>query len=295
MGSLSRAWSTARLGLDFVVLRKDRPFVLGLAVTDRCNLRCRHCRVWKAGGQHMPLADIEATLRRFHARGSRLLYLEGGEPFLWRDGESRLADVVRLARQLGYLRVHIYTNGTLPIDAPADFVWVSADGLHETNFALRGSDLDQVLEHARGCTRPKAILFTVNSANCQDILPFLELIREALPGVSAMFHLHTPYYGRDELLLDERSRNRALDILLDCRRVGLPVMNSTPGLERLRPGRGSGPRTLWYVVDGNGEYPCCRALGDPEICAQCGYAGCEELLLARNLDPRAIVGMTRWG
>jgi len=205
MDGLSRAWSSARFAFDFAVVRRDRPFVLGLAVTDRCNLRCRHCRVWSAHAPHMPLAQIAATLRRFHDRGARLLYLEGGEPFLWRDGELRLADVVGLARRLGYLRVHIYSNGTLPLDAPADFVWVSADGLHETNFALRGSNLDQVLDHARDCATKKAMLFTVNSVNHQDILPFLELVREALPGVPVMFNLHTPYYGQDELLLDEHT------------------------------------------------------------------------------------------
>jgi MoaA/NifB/PqqE/SkfB family radical SAM enzyme len=294
MGSLSRAWSTARLGLDFVVLRKDRPFVLGLAVTDRCNLRCRQCRVWKAQGQHIPLAAIEAILRRFYARGARLLYLEGGEPFLWREGDLRLADVIDLARRVGYLRVHVYTNGTLPIDAPADFVWVSADGLPDTNFALRGSDLDQVLEHARQYPSAKAVIFTVNTVNHPEIRAFLQLARDALPGVPVMFNLHTPYYGRDELLLDAGTRDRAVDTLLECRRAGLPVMNSAPGLERLRPGRGCGPRRLWYVADGDGEYPCCRALGDPAVCAHCGYAGCEELLLARNLDLRAIAGLVRW-
>jgi MoaA/NifB/PqqE/SkfB family radical SAM enzyme len=291
MGSLSQAWSTARFGLDFAVLRRDRPFVLGLAVTDRCNLRCRHCRVWRARGRHMPLAKIEATLRRFHARGSRLLYLEGGEPLLWHDGDLRLGDVIDLARRVGYLRVHVYTNGTLSIDAPADFVWISADGLWETNKALRGSDLDQVLDQARRCRRRKAMIFTVNTVNREDIRPFLELVSGALPGIPVMFNLHTPYYGRDELFLDPDIRDDVVNDLLDCKAAGLPVMNSRPGLECLRPGHGSGPRGLWYVADSEGEYRCCRALGDPQVCGQCGYAACEEILLARDFDPRALAGM----
>jgi len=291
MGSLSQAWSMAHFGLDFAVLRRDRPFVLGLAVTDRCNLRCRHCRVWKARGQHMSLAAIAAALRRFHARGARFLYLEGGEPLLWHDGEQRLPDLVGLARRLGFLRVHLYTNGTLPIDTPADFVWISADGLHETNLALRGSNLGQVLDHARACAARKAMIFTVNSVNGGDIRPFLQLVSGSLPGVPVMFNFHTPYYGRDELFLDEDRRGQAVDLLLDCKDAGLPVMNSRPGLERLRPGHGSGPRGLWYVVDGNGEYRCCRVLGDDAVCRHCGYAACEEILLARDFDPRAVAGM----
>jgi MoaA/NifB/PqqE/SkfB family radical SAM enzyme len=283
----------ARLALDFAVLRRDRPFVLGLAVTDRCNLRCRHCRVWRSHAPHMPWADIEAILQRFHRRGSRLLYLEGGEPYLWREGSRRLADVIRLARQVGYLRVHVYTNGTLPVTAPADFTWISADGLDEVNFALRGSHLEQVLDNARRCPGRKALLYTVNSVNRADILPFLERVRDTLPGMRVMFQLHTPYYGQDELLLGDAARAAVVDTLVECKRMGLPLMNSLPGLQRLRPGRGSGPRGLWCVVDGQGEYRCCRALGDPAICRHCGYAACEEILLVRNFNPRTIASMAR--
>jgi MoaA/NifB/PqqE/SkfB family radical SAM enzyme len=293
MGSLGRVWSAAGFALDFAVLRRNRPFVLGLAVTDRCNLRCRHCRVWRSHAPHMPWTDVEAILRKFHRRGSRLLYLEGGEPYLWRDGARRLADVIRLARQIGYLRVHVYTNGTLPITAPADFTWISADGLPEVNRALRGSDLGEVFDNARRCPGRRALLFTVNSVNSGDIRPFLQRVRECLPGMPVMFQLHTPYYGVDELLLDAEARSAVVDTLTGCKRAGLPVMNSIPGLERLRPGRGAGPRGLWCVVDGRGEYPCCRALGDPAVCQHCGYAACEEILLVRNLNPRAIASMMR--
>lgn len=291
MGRLASACSMARFGIDFAVLRRDRPYVLGLAVTDRCNLRCRHCRVWRSHARHMPLSRIEGILRRFHARGSRLLYLEGGEPYLWRDGPHRLDALIRLAHQLGYLRVHLYSNGTLPLTAPADFTWISADGLHDTNRSLRGSDLEAVLEHASACPTPKALLYTVNTVNRAEIPSFLRYVQGRLPQVPVMFQLHTPYYGVDGLFLDGQAREAAVETLLDCKRAGLPVLNSVPGLRRLRPGRGSGPRSLWCVVDGEGEYPCCRALGDPGVCEHCGYAACEEILLVRNFNPRAIASM----
>ncbi len=283
----------ATFALDFALLRRDRPFVLGVAVTDRCNLRCRHCRVWRSHAPHMPMQDIEAVLRRFRHRGSRFLYLEGGEPYLWRDGRHRLADLIGLARRLGYLRVHVYTNGTLPITAPADFTWISADGLHATNQALRGSELDEVLDHAHDCAGRKAMLFTVNVVNRGELQPFLELVRGRLPGTPVFFQLHTPYYGTDELLLDAAARDAVVERLRALKQQGFPVMNSRPGLERLRAGRGSGPCGLFYVVDSSGEYRCCRALGDPAVCDHCGYAACEEIQLARNLHPAAVAGLMR--
>ena len=293
MAGLAGLVSTVKFGMDFALLRRERPFIVGLAVTDRCNLRCRHCRVWRSHGRHMPLADIEAVLRRFHARGARLLYLEGGEPCLWRDQDKRLADVVQLAHRLGYLRVHLYTNGTLPIDTAADFSWISADGLHATNRELRGSDLEQVLGNAAACTGHKAMLFTVNAVNHGELRPFLELVRDRLPGVPVFFNLHTPYYGRDELLLEDDARHAVVDTLQALRRKGLPLLNSRPGLERLRPGRGGIPSRLYWVVDQAGEYPCCRVLGDRSVCDHCGYAACEEIHLARSLHPAAVAGLLR--
>jgi MoaA/NifB/PqqE/SkfB family radical SAM enzyme len=293
MGRVANLLSLAGFAVDFVLLRRDHPYVLGLAVTDRCNLRCRHCRVWDTHAPHLSYDQIDAVLRDFHGRGARLLYLEGGEPYLWRDGDRRLADVIALARQRGFLRVHVYTNGTLPIAGPADFTWVSADGLPATNQRLRGSSLETVFRHLCEYGGRKALLFTVNSINRHEVRPFLALAREVAPGVPVMFYLHTPYYGVDELHLDDLRRDAVVDELLACKRDGLPVMNSTQGLERLRPGAGSGPSGLWWVVDRHGEYRCCRALGDPEICRYCGYAACEEILLARNLAPGPVLSLLR--
>lgn len=249
---LSLAWFAA----DFVLLRRDHPYILGLAVTDRCNLRCRHCRVWDAHAPRLPFERIDAILRDF-------------------------------------LRVHVYTNGTLPIVAPADFTWVSADGLPATNQRLRGSSLDLVLRHLRECRGRKALLFTVNALNAPEVRPFLELARVAAPGVPVMFHLHTPYYGIDALHLDAPHREAVIAELLACRRAGLPVMNSVQGLRRLRPGAGSGPSGMWCVVDRHGEYRCCRALGDPAVCRHCGYAACAEIALARNLSPGPVLSLLR--
>ena len=287
---LSLAW----VGTDFALLRRDRPYLLGLAITDRCNLRCRQCRVWSEHAPHLPFDRIDAILRDFRSRGARLLYLEGGEPYLGRDGERRLPDVVALARARGFLRIHVYTNGTLPLTAPVDFTWVSADGLHATNALLRGSSLDEVLDHLRACPGRKALVFTVNALNRQEMRPFLEFVAQTVPGVGVMFFLHTPYYGIDELHLDPGARAAVVAELLACRRDGLPVLNSNPGLRKLRPGAGSGPSRLFCVVDRQGEYPCCRASGDPAICAHCGYAACEEIALARRLVPGAILAAFRY-
>ncbi|HNR52741.1 MAG TPA: radical SAM protein, partial [Deltaproteobacteria bacterium] len=60
--------------------------------------------------------------------GCRIVIFEGGEPLLWKDGEYSFRDLVHLARR-SFLCVGATTNGTLPLDAPTDVLWVSIDGL----------------------------------------------------------------------------------------------------------------------------------------------------------------------
>ncbi len=170
-----------RITADFFCLRRDRPLILGLALTDVCNLSCIHCRVRNVYRRHMSWDEVEKVLRDLQDSGARFLYLEGGEPLLWQDGERRLPDVIRLAREIGYLKVHLYTNGTIPLDASPDFTWVSVDGMPGTYETIRGSPFDRVWNNIRYGPRPLAVIFTINTLNWREIPSFLKLVRDDLP------------------------------------------------------------------------------------------------------------------
>ncbi len=265
-----------------------RPLVVGLAVTDVCNLRCIHCRVANVRRHHMSTDDLRARLADLHRRGARILYFEGGEPYLWRDGARRLEDAVQLARGLGYLRVHVYTNGTRPLDARPDFHWVSIDGPPEVHRAIRGAPVDATVEHLRALDGPAAVICTLNARNVGAVPETLRFVRDALPGRRVMFYFHTPYYGVDALLLDRGRRIAAAEEIVRLKRRGAPVLNSVPGLRAAAAGTFRKPLPYTVVVDETGEYRCCRAVGTPGVCADCGYASCAELELVRRLRPAAL-------
>lgn len=276
----------------FGVLRQDVPMAVALVLTDRCQLRCRHCRVANVTRTDLTLGEVEAALRRHRARGIRALALEGGEPFLWRDGDARLDDVVALARRLGYWRVHVYTNGLRPIRTSADTVWVSLDGRRDAYAMIRGDHFDRVVANIRDArVRRLGLIYVVNHLNRGEIRPFLEWSR-ALPVAGTMFYLHTPYYGRDELRLEPAERVAVLDELCQLADEGLPILNSRAALRMLRSGHWRRPSRIWWVADASGDHACCRA-ASPEICAECGYAGCVELLAAQQLRPSAIRALAR--
>jgi hypothetical protein len=115
------------------------------------------------------------------------------------------------------------------------------------------------------------IVFTVNTVNLREIEPFPELVQTRLPGRRVMFFFHTPYYGIDELFLSPEQKSEAIRTIATCKRAGLPVMNSQAGLKAIQTGD--------YLHPTNSQ---------PEVCRQCGYSSCAEIMLARNFRPGPI-------
>ena len=292
-GLLQRSLGYARFGLDFFLLHSDTPQVLGLITNDTCNLHCLGCRVANIENTVMSMDDIRSTLRRYHDKGVRMAYLSGGEPYMWRDGAYRLPDIVDLAHDIGFLRVHVYTNGTASLSSAPDFTWISIDGFGKTFEKLRGIRVDRVIRNARNFHGRHAVVCTLNTVNVGEIRQTLEFFAEELPDTGVMFFFHTPYYGIDELYLSMEQREQAVDTLLDCKRDGFPVLNSRGALQAYLDQSFGPPHCNAWIVDNAGDYLCCRVEGDPEICKDCGYSTGYEILLAQRWHPGAIRSLLR--
>jgi Fe-coproporphyrin III synthase len=294
----SAVWKRLRFyasyGWRFVVLRRAEPLIYGIALTDRCNLACRGCRVSNTGRREMTWEEVVTALRNAWERGYRELYFSGGEPTLWRDSGQTLADAIAEARRIGFFHVHVYTNGLRGIEPAADLVWVSMDGLPGVYERRRGDHFRQVEHAVRARTRGRvAVIYVIDCNTAEGIGPFLEWVRETkFPVIGVMFYFHTPYYGRDELYLAAAERAPIIDRLLGYIRAGLPVINSRAGLLALRSGNWPRRFAVASVLDVDGESVCCRA--SDEVCADCGYAACTELTEFQRLRPSALLGMARY-
>ena len=184
MPLLKRSLEYARFGLDFFVLRNDKPQILGLVTNDTCNLHCLDCRVANVDHAVMSMDKIRKTLKRYYDKGVRMAYLSGGEPYMWRDGKYRLPDIVDFAHEIGYLRVHVYTNGTARLSNAPDFTWISIDGFGKTFEKLRGIPVERVIHNARCFGGKHAIVCTLNTVNLQEISGTLAYLDEELPGLT---------------------------------------------------------------------------------------------------------------
>lgn len=120
------------------------PTIIGLLVSNVCNLQCRHCCYCSSPYNRieMEFKVIAAYLRKWADKGMVCIDISGGEPLLRRD----LIDLVSFCKDIG-LQVSIATNGTLVSSAIAialartgvTSVRVSIDGDRGQHDWLRGS------------------------------------------------------------------------------------------------------------------------------------------------------------
>jgi MoaA/NifB/PqqE/SkfB family radical SAM enzyme len=111
-----------------------------LVVGESCNLNCKHCSVSSKDCKNdLSIEEIKSGLQILYDKGIRLLAITGGEPFIWHDKKNNLETIIKISREIGFLIISVYTNGTLPLNTSADDVFVSIDGLKETSNKLRGN------------------------------------------------------------------------------------------------------------------------------------------------------------
>jgi MoaA/NifB/PqqE/SkfB family radical SAM enzyme len=272
------------------VFNREVPFIGGLVINEKCNLRCKQCDSANRNIPDLSYEDVRRGLQTFYDKGIRSVFIEGGEPFLWRDGNYQLDDVVELAKEIGLHLVSVYTNGTLPIEVSTDSVFVSLDGLRETNNELRGDSFDKVIKNIKTSKHPNIIInFTINRVNQSEIEEFCDYMSgiEQVRGI--FFYFHTPYYGFDELFLNLEEKRKIIKRILILKRQGYRIFNSTACLKGVYEDNWVRPSKLCYVYADNKLYQCCRAIGNSDACRNCGYLGYPEIIYILKLRPTAII------
>jgi MoaA/NifB/PqqE/SkfB family radical SAM enzyme len=277
-----------RYVLSYRLLANPAPLICGLNLHNRCNLKCHHCRITERSDESLTFEDSKKKLDLFYNEGGRTVYFEGGEPFLWHDGKYKLEDLVRYARCKGYLSSVVYTNGTFPIETSADTVFISIDGLKDTNDHLRGSSFDRVIENInRSDHSSQYINFTINNLNKNEILDFCEFINGFNKIKGIFFYFHTPYYGYDELYIDRRQREKILETLIRNKRR-YKILNSYAGLKSALRNDWERPLEICRIYEGEKVFTCCRFEGNKDLCSNCGYLSYAEINQVLKFKTSAI-------
>lgn len=292
----ARTWAELGwFGLTTVLRRRRDPIVGSLILTDRCNLHCAHCAVGNIRRTDYPWPRIVADLAMLHERGVRILFLYGGEPFLWHDGDQRLPDIISEARRIGFPLVNVVTNGTRGLDLPeADLILVSVDGTREHHDAIRGPTWDRVLAALGAAPTDNLCLYmAVNRINVDDV-EFVARLAADEPTVRAVaYNLHTPYPGTEHLTLTVAQRHDVCARIRALHDLGFPVMGLRSALPRIAEGTAPVPCPQCVVVEDGATWTCGRCIDVPGLCQECGFSFAAELSLLFRGDPRAVLDALR--
>ncbi len=114
-------------------------------ITNKCNLRCRHCFVFREGNPNEPKKEMDS--KTMLEKLEQLQKRHQIHTMVWMGGEPLLRpDVLREGLKL-FPRNHVTTNGTIDlIELPNCIYVLSIDGPPELSDAIRGEGVfDRVL------------------------------------------------------------------------------------------------------------------------------------------------------
>lgn len=261
-------------------------------ISDRCNLSCKHCSVYNHTNPiSKTYEQIREELKYCLSIGSRFVDFEGGEPFLWRDGDKTVDDLCDLAHELGFYSCTITTNAQKPFpNSHADSIWVSLDGYKEAHDDVRGAGTFERLERNIATCGHKAlsVSMSVNTINVDSVTEVLEYVNDNPHIKSISFNFHTPFPGTEYLMLPQAKREQVIDTIIEFKKRGYPIMNTKAGLTRMK--HLNFKKQCWitnYILTDGSKHPI-PVCGEAGGCEHCGFSMAGEMNAVFNFSPETI-------
>lgn len=285
----------AGFGIRTVLLRKKEPILGTVILTDKCNLKCKHCSVNNITAIVHPYQQIKQEMNQLYDMGIRILFFCGGETFLWQDAGKNLRDLVIEAKQMGFLIVNVVTNGTFPIDLPeADLILLSLDGDRKQHNKIRGDTYDTIMENIKNATSDNICFYmAINQIN-KNAIRDVCLTAKNTPNVRAVsFNFHTPYPDTRELALSREEKAQCCAVITQMIKEGAPVFNLKSAFPYLINNSFPTPCHQCVVMENGKLSTCGRCIDVPGLCEECGYFFVAEYTLLFRGNIKIILEMLR--
>ena len=284
-------------------LTRRVPVYAHFGITHRCNLTCKMCGIWRYGNAKEELSldqirDMAAKMRRL---GVVQVAIGGGEPF----ATDHVEEAAKAFIDQG-LMLRLLTNGIgvgldrldKAMDMGVRNFSISLDSLYPERFdyicemdgswneAVRSiSHIGQRLAGKSGALPTiNCVVSNLNLEELPDIVRFardvgfavsflpVELLETATSGVrnwEARFIRYRPEMGlhtEDSAATVLARVDAAYDQIIEMKKDGWPILNSTPYLESSRtylktgrfPAEGCDAGSLYFSVAPNGQFTICH-------------------------------------
>jgi len=273
------------------MIGRKTPVYVHYGVTHRCNLTCRMCGLWKTGDRktEMTLDRIEKMAENFRRLGVNFISLGGGEPFMRDD----LAGIIRIMMKKG-LMVRLLSNGIITdhdrlkevLDLGISHISVSLDTTDAKKQAYicnrddaweRATEtLETFRDHFARHGGIGIINTVVSKLNIGEVPALVELA-EKYRFHCSFVPIEIHHFGGKPLSCAETQQDlnfreedyplirSTYDLLIDMKRKGRSIFNSTPFLRKSKEYlTGVKPRwecragMLYFSVDPEGNFSICH-------------------------------------
>lgn len=263
----------AGFGIKTILFRRKKPILGTIIVTDKCNLRCKHCSVNNKTAIIHPYSQIKDEMKQLYDMGIRILFFCGGETFLWHDGDMTLRDLVIEAKKMGFLIVNVVTNGTFKIDLPeANLILLSLDGDKEHHNIIRGDTYDTIMENIENATSDNICFYmAINQINKDYVKDVCLTARDTKNVRAVSFNFHTPYPDTKELALSKEEKAKCCEDIKWAMKQGCPVFNLKSAFKYLINNTFPTPCHQCVVMENGKLSTCGRCIDVEGLCDECGY------------------------
>jgi MoaA/NifB/PqqE/SkfB family radical SAM enzyme len=165
-------WKMAKAALE-----KDRPVLVQIVVTRRCNLACGYCYEYDKVSKPVPLPELKARVDVLRKLKAVFVTLNGGEPLL----HPHIAELVRYIAEAGMVPM-INTNGHVlkaPLikslnEAGLFGMQLSCDSLEDNEVTEKSMrrlhpKLELLRQHAKFMVRVNGVLGSGNPAEMEEV------------------------------------------------------------------------------------------------------------------------------
>lgn len=290
---LASWWVQCKLG-------RKRPLVNTMMIHYACNLKCKHCSL-SDNEQYLPnkkslsAEEIIAEMHLQRKNGAKILYFEGGEPTLWKDGEYNLGTIIELGREMGYFNIGYTTNGTNRFFTESDVISISLDGPREIHDHIRAEGVfDKLMTNLETLNHPSVFAnYVIQKENLHALRETAELVSKHPKIKGIIFNFITPPPYSESLTLEQK--RQAVDEILKMKKEKLPILNSSRGLKLLliEDFADKCPYFVSSFILPDGSHAKGCPLQGTDSCHQCGFDAVREYYLINRGNPFTIMEMTR--
>lgn len=289
---ISQMFYLAKWFIGARIFGRQRPLQTVLFISDKCNLRCRHCSVYaKENPNVMTFGEIHRELEYSYGLGSRFVDLEGGEVMIWRDGDKTINDVIDMAREIGFFSVTITTNAQLPFKGiHADSIWVSLDGYGSFHEEIRGKGTFARLEKniAECGHKHLSVNMVVNKYNWTSVEKTIMYVKENPAIESISINFYTPFPDAENMMITAGQRADVIDMVIRMKKAGYPIMNSVSGLKLMK--HNNFKRRCWVTNFVYADHTHAGCAGEKlGICDNCGLCMAGEMNAVFNFRPDTVL------